>query len=100
MGIQESPEVREKSPYNLVFDLAENLKAGVSEESKIWHLNHTYQDWANEMVIRRALVARPAPLQEGFERPLFGVFCAQIRLLGAKITPNEENQAFEELMND
>lgn len=100
MGIQESPEVRERSPYNLVFDLAENLKAGVSEESKIWHLNHAYQDWANEMVIRRALVTRPAPLQEGFERPLFGVFCAQIRLLGVEITPDEEKQAFEELMND
>ncbi len=100
MGKEENAGARERSPYNLVFDLAENLKAGASEESKIWLLNHTYQDWANEMVIRRALVARPAPLQEGFERPLFGVFCAQIRLLGVEIAPDEEKQAFEELMND
>jgi len=97
MGIEEDTGVRESSPYNLVFDLAENLKAG-REESKIWLLNLTYQYWANEMVARRALVTRPTPLQESFEKPLFGVFCAQLRLLGVEIAQDEEERAFEKLM--
>jgi len=90
-----------KSPYNIVFDAAESLKRVPQEMdgARMRRLKGVYIDWATAMQESRAVI-RLVPLDEELERHLFGVFCGQLRTLGVKIVPAEEQTAFTWFIED
>ncbi len=90
---------REKNPYNLVFDLAKTLKENKSILPNI-AIRQAYLNWADALNRGAALVLRPAPLRESFERPLFEVFCEQLKYLGTEISREDRESIFRAIMGD
>lgn len=85
------------TPYSIVFDTNELLKK-VETEHVVEYLEYTYRAWANTMQRDRAIAFRPVPFNERIERHLLGLFCEQVRGLGAPVTLEMEEKVFQNLM--
>jgi len=90
---------RERSPYNLLFDLAKALRESNSILPNI-AIRQTYLNWADQLLNHAAIVSRPAPLKESLERPLFEVFCEQLEDLGAPVSREDRDSIFSRIMGD
>lgn len=97
----EQAQIDKDSPYHLVFDAAESIKRIPVEMDgvRMRSLSVIYPVWARAMAGKRVII-RPMPENENLERNLFGVFCEQLRVLGAKISPDEEQTAFRWFIED
>jgi len=93
-----------KSPQTTPAEMLKKLADNLGHQDGAYRvvlINHAFQDWSEALAIlggyERDMLDLP---KEEIERPLFKIFCAQLRVEGADITPDEENAAFQAYLED